>query len=98
MAPEAATSRACGCAEPLSTAWRGRPAIPAADNFRPPWSATDASACSRCSPCCCDGTPVSGGLSDRLGDFVLDWIAQGSDPGNLDLDHVAVFHPERRGA
>ena len=43
----AATSRACGCAARISTAWRDRPASPAADSFRPPSSATDVWAGSR---------------------------------------------------
>ena len=40
----------------------------------------------------------SGGPSDRRGDFVLDRIAQDTNPGNLDLVHVALLHPQRRYA
>ena len=43
MPPEFATSASCGCGEPISTAFRGPPANPAADSFRRRWSATDVS-------------------------------------------------------
>src|SRR5512144_1729122 len=50
------------------------------------------------SPCSCYFSLASGGARRRGGDLVLDWIAQHADAGDLDLDDVAILHPERRRA
>ena len=46
----------------------------------------------------CRASPPVRRRARRNSDLVLDRIAQDSDSGNLDLDHVAFLHPERRRA